>query len=167
MPIKPTMTHDQFDRMISGIFERAGAQTDRLLIKRFQYLGERFVAYARDHGTYTDQTGNLRNSIGYVIYQDGKLVDEYFQPGISDEAYKSSTETYRRYGKELPPNGTILLIVAGMKYALKVESRGRDVLTSAELLAQKEVPKAIAELYSNVFKAISSAVNAKNRRFKL
>lgn len=34
-----------------------------------KYLGESLVKYAKDQHNYTDQSGNLTNSIGYVVVQ--------------------------------------------------------------------------------------------------
>ena len=36
-------------------------------VTTLQYIGERCVAEARENGSYQDRTGNLRNSVGYVI----------------------------------------------------------------------------------------------------
>jgi hypothetical protein len=44
--------------------------------------------------------------------------------------------------------------VAGMSYAVYVESTGRDVLTSTETLAKKELPKLINDLVDSINKAI-------------
>ena len=51
------------------------------------------------------------------------------------------------------PEGVVLVVTAGMNYALYVESKGRDVLTSAEHLAQQELPKMLQKLVSNIEKA--------------
>ena len=34
-----------------------------------KYLGEELVKYAKDKHNYTDRTGNLTNSISYVVYK--------------------------------------------------------------------------------------------------
>ena len=39
-----------------------------------KYLGENLVKYAKDQHNYIDQTGNLTNSIGYVVVHNGTLV---------------------------------------------------------------------------------------------
>jgi len=44
--------------------------------------------------------------------------------------------------------------VAGMNYAIYLEAKGRDVLTSAEQLAQQELPRMLSELVSNINKAL-------------
>ena len=40
-----------------------------------------------------------------------------------------------------------------MSYASYVEKNGKDVLTSAEQLAERELPKMLEELKSNIIKA--------------
>ena len=62
-------------------FIRAKEEYDQKAIVFLQSVGERVVKYAREHGSYTDQTGNLRHSIGYVIIQYGKVVSENFSSG--------------------------------------------------------------------------------------
>ena len=41
-----------------------------------------------------------------------------------------------------------------MSYAIYVESSGRDVLASAEMLAKRELPKMVEELKNNINKAL-------------
>ena len=43
--------------------------------------GEKFIEVARRSGSYKDQTGNLRSSIGYIIAKDGEVVTENFKEG--------------------------------------------------------------------------------------
>lgn len=40
-----------------------------------------------------------------------------------------------------------------MNYALYVESRGRDVIASAEQLAERELPRMLEKLVDNIKKA--------------
>ena len=57
-------------------FARAKEEYDRKAVEWLSALGERVVKYAREHGSYTDHTGNLRNSIGYVVVQYGRIIAE-------------------------------------------------------------------------------------------
>ena len=107
----------------------------------FNYIGIACVDEARENGSYTDRTGNLRNSIGYVVVKDGVIVSEGGFQGTGGEksktlAYKLATST----------KGIVLIVVAGMNYASHVEAIGKNVLTSAELLAEQLVPKIMSEL---------------------
>ena len=38
---------------------------------KFIEIGERCITEARDNGSYADRTGNLRNSVGYMVLLDG------------------------------------------------------------------------------------------------
>lgn len=109
------------------------------VINAFLELGERCVAQARDKGSYQDRTGNLRNSIGYVVLRDGVKVGG--SNPIRQEGKKFLEELSSKYR-----NGIVLIIVAGMNYATYVETRNYDVLTSAELLAERLVPKLLKDL---------------------
>ena len=46
--------------------------------------------------------------------------------------------------------GYTLVVVAGMNYAVHVESKGRDVLTSAEKQAEKLIARELADLITNI-----------------
>ena len=72
---KPDMVRQRLENVLRVIEKRQ--------IERLQYLGELCVKQARENGSYTDQTGNLRSSIGYAIFQDGKAVVENYQRVLS------------------------------------------------------------------------------------
>ena len=69
MPIKQktlraeidTYTEIQVNRLLNAIIYNLGV------------IGEKVVNEARERGSYTDRTGNLRSSTGYVIVVDGKI----------------------------------------------------------------------------------------------
>lgn len=108
------------------------------------YLGEQCVVKVRDRSgavSWFDQTGNLRSSIGYAIYEEGrKEIESAFnvvKNGIqgSEEGKKLIDELAVLYS-----NTYALVVVAGMNYAEFVEARdNKDVLASAELFARKKV----------------------------
>lgn len=108
------------------MFEEAQAEYDRKSIIWLSSVGERVVKYAREHGSYTDRTGNLRNSIGYVVVQFGKVVVSSFtgiEPQIISRGYALSVADGLPKGHK-----TFLVWVAGMEYAKYVEARGYDVI---------------------------------------
>lgn len=113
----------------------------RVAYNTLSYVGEEAVKEARNNGSYQDQTGNLRSSISYVV-TDGKNI------GIDKgELYKSGSEGASK-GKKLVQEYAArhkddieLHIVAGMEYADYVERiHGKNVLSSARVLIDKEVP---------------------------
>ena len=111
-------------------------------IDTLMYVGESCVTEARNNGRYQDQTGNLRSSIGYVVVDNGRIVHQ----GASQkfmEGTQGETEGIK-YARQLAPEiskGIALIVSAGMEYAVYVEARGLNVLSSAELLAESLTPQ--------------------------
>jgi hypothetical protein len=127
-------------------FAQAKEEYDRKAVEWLPVLGERVVKYAREHGSYTDRTGNLRNSIGYVVVQYGRIVTENFGIGSSHEEAKSKARTYAlNVARELPANKTYLVWVAGMEYAKYVEAKGFDVLEGSGNWVESTAEKLKAE----------------------
>lgn len=117
---------------------------EQALLLRLQRIGEEFVTNARDKATFTDRTGNLRSSIGYVIMKDGKQVFSNFKS--SGKKGKEGATKAKEVAKEAAgnyPTGLVLIGVAGMDYAAAVESKGFDVITSSSILAESSLIKAI------------------------
>jgi hypothetical protein len=107
------------------------AQNERKFILALSYLGEEFVNRARLINTYLDQTGNLRSSIGYVIAKDGKILRRnYDQVGDANEGVTKGMNLADEAAAE-HPNGIVLIVTAGMQYALYVEAMGYDVLSGS------------------------------------
>jgi hypothetical protein len=133
---------------------------EKAILNTLFYLGERCVNQARTLNTYRDQTGNLRNSVGYVVLKYGTVVRSNFRQTAqvvtvrakkfrSTKGGSSGVQAAKALAEELASNystGYVLIVVAGMNYAVKVESSGKDVLTSAEQLAQTELPKLLKQL---------------------
>lgn len=111
-----------------------------------KYLGENLVKYAKDQHNYIDQTGNLTNSIGYVVVHNGTLVYSggLDQPGEgADLGLKVAIKMASRV-----PNSFSLIIVAGMNYAAYVEAKGYNVILPAELKAKTDFPATMNKLVS-------------------
>ena len=111
-------------------------------VRALQYVGEQAVTYARsipdpEHGGqgFTDRTANLRSSIGYAVYYNGKQLSASYGTGLGDfEDTPEGTQQGQALADKAAENtrGFALVVTAGMYYAVYVESKGRDVLTSAE-----------------------------------
>ncbi|OPB98927.1 hypothetical protein BAS10_04465 [Elizabethkingia meningoseptica] len=133
---------------------------ENLILRNLNYLGMKCVAYAKSLDTYKDQTGNLRNSIGYVIVKNGLIVEALFQSDSRGPAYgtsdKSGEVEGEKFAKEVARNfreGYVLIVVAGMEYASYVEDvRHLDVLQPAETLAKSEVQKIIGNIINSMKK---------------
>lgn len=103
------------------------------LTRQLCYIGEAALKAAREKGSfkdYTDRSGNLRNSTGYVVAIGGKIV--------ATAGFDKSEGL--PFAKELATTTDadgVLVVCAGMNYATFVSARGYDVLDSAELEAQR------------------------------
>ena len=111
-------------------------------LRVLRYCGEMAVNEARTSGNYQDQTGNLRSSIGYVIAINGKIIEDNFEG--SAEGQNEGKNIAREIARSTPD--IALIVVAGMKYASHVESKGRNVLTSAEQMANNIIPNLLKQL---------------------
>lgn len=137
---------------IDATFKALLAEVDRQLIESLTRVGEEAVKLAKmippERG-FKDRTGNLRSSIGYVVLVDGKPVNVAFAAVKGGHAGVNEGQRLAlQVGSKT--EGYALIVVAGMAYAVHVESKGRDVLTSAEKFAEKEVAKHLADLVTNI-----------------
>lgn len=141
---------------VDGFFEECFREVFAHLVK----MGEEAYATAVQKGRYQNITGNLRSSLGYVVAQDGKIIKEggfkqvqgrgenYEKVFFTTKAQKTvqfwargkagdGSEGSRQgleYARSLARSskGLMLIVVAGMDYASYVNSRGYDVMDSAE-----------------------------------
>lgn len=128
---------------IRDFIRRRIERLEEVVIDQLKDCGEQFVADARSVNTYTDRTGNLRASIGYVIAKDGREIFGNFQ-GIA-----SGTSVGRRKIKTIlgdNSKGFVLIVVAGMEYAAAVEAKGYDVITGSSLSADSFLTRQIDRL---------------------
>lgn len=113
---------------VKNILERFQEESDKKILRIYQYLGEEFVDKARLAGNYKDRTGNLRSSIGYIILKDGRIVASNF------EGNSAGTSQGRKVAAEVAanhPDGWVLIGVSGMDYAAYVEAKNFDVITGS------------------------------------
>jgi len=100
------------------------------------YAGEKAVSEARQNGKYNDITGNLRSSIGYIVLDNGEQVagGEFTQASKGTDK-ESGIKEGKKLAYELAgeyKTGLVLIIVAGMDYAVFVENiDGKEVLSGA------------------------------------
>lgn len=116
------------------------------IVRALAYLGEQCIVKIRDRSgeaSWFDQTGNLRSSIGYAIYGEGRKVLESAFDVVKNgsqgaaEGKRIIDELATKYAETFA-----LVVVAGMDYADAVEARdGKDVLASTEIWAKREVQK--------------------------
>lgn len=117
-------------------------RVEQAAIFLMQYLGEELVKYAKDKHNYTDRTGNLTNSIGYVVVRNKEIV---FGPDQSSTGQAAALQAALKMIETLP-DCISLIIVAGMNYAAYVEAKGYNVILPAELKAKTDFPQAMKKL---------------------
>lgn len=115
-------------------------------VRRLSEIGEQAVIYARQSHPkdYTDRSKNLRSSIGYVVLREGRKVVGGVPFG-TPEGTAAGRELLDKIAAQ-HPYGLVLIVVAGMRYAVYVEAREKDVLSGAELVAQRLVRKKMKPL---------------------
>ena len=140
MRIEQTTPEAEILRAMKGAYESVMLES----VRRLAYIGETCSNMACEKGNYTNRTGNLRSSVGYVIVYDGEVVLEsgFKQvkngtPGV-DAGMKYADQVVRG----LVRKGLVLVMVAGMRYASYV-SKTKDVLDSAELIAEGLIRKLV------------------------
>lgn len=143
MPITQVTPQEAVQQALEKHVERL----QKVIIRNLAYVGEEVVNAARENGNYKDQTGNLRSSVGYVLVKDGEIVRKSDFPTI--KAGEQGSREGLAFALELAdqlPEGVVLIVVAGMRYAKYVSDRTYDVVDSAELLAERLVPRMLREL---------------------
>ena len=141
--ITPQFTPADIKRML----QEKIAKYEEKIVRILRFVGEKCINEAREYGSYQDRTGNLRSSIGYVVLKDGKSIEKGgFQLTKSGGNGQKEGEAFINKVISQYSKGFVLVVVAGMKYASYVEARNYNVLTSAELLAEREVPKLLKAL---------------------
>lgn len=136
-------------RQLDRDFASLQAEYDRASILFLAKIGEEMARYARETGSYEDRSGNLRNSIGYIVIQNGTAVVDSFEGNIPSRegyagdanlAHKKGLEYAMQVGHTLGGYKTYLVMVAGMEYAVFVQSKGRVVLQATENHLEANVP---------------------------
>lgn len=137
---------------IQKLFKQRIAAYDRIMIRQLQILGEKCINLARTLDTYKDQTGNLRSSIGYILYAGGKLVEQKFE-GNQEGQIRGMQIAKKHATQYISSNYYALIVVAGMPYAEAVETLGYAVLTPSEHLAEREFPRLMTKILDKIDKA--------------
>lgn len=134
-------------------FEHFQSKAEDKMLALLQAGGEKFIEIARKSGSYKDQTGNLRSSIGYIIAKDGEVVKENFVE--SDKGTDKTTGKYKghRLAEKVSlshANGYVLVGVAGMEYAAALEAKGYEVASGANAQCEKYLRDALKSVFSKI-----------------
>ena len=105
--------------------------SEEAIVLTLHRIGQEAVNWARDNGTYVDRTGNLRNSIGYAIYKDRRLIDWVHDDGGHSQAHSNAITARTLFEQAVPDNGYACVVFAGMEYGIYVEAKGYTVLSGS------------------------------------
>lgn len=153
MAIKPNFTKDDVRKRFDAFLN----EIEKKQIARLQRLGEMCLVEARTNKGYMMQTGALLSSTGYEVFVDGVAIHSQFDAASGAES--NAAETGIKSGQSIAETigkgtkGIALVVVAGMNYAVYVEAKGYNVLSSAEHLAERELPRMLEKLISNIKRA--------------
>lgn len=152
MGIKAQFTQEQLKRRFDAFL----AMVKKKQIARMQRLGEMCLIEARNNKGYMMQTGALLSSTGYTIFVDGVALHSQFDAasGAESNAAQNGIKAGQALAEKVGKNtkGIALVVVAGMNYAAYVEAKGYNVLSSAEHLAQRELPRMLEKLVQTINK---------------
>lgn len=147
MAIDKKFSVPQFEAYLSRCRDYAMRESCRALA----FLAEKCVNRIRDRSSedsWIDHTGNLRSSIGYLITMDGKPITQGgFKPteapgGNGGEGQQVGAKYVSQIASRYASEPLVLVVVAGMEYALFVEALdNKDVLADTELWARSEWKK--------------------------
>ena len=153
MAVKPNFTKDDVRKRFDAFLN----EIEKKQIARLQRLGEMCLVEARTNKGYMMQTGALLSSTGYEVFVDGVAIHSQFDAASGAES--NAAETGIKSGQNIAETigkgtkGIALVVVAGMNYAAYVEAKGYNVLSSAEHLAERELPRMLEKLISNIKRA--------------
>ena len=134
---------------INNLFQQAVVILSQRIKYNLSYLGEVCVKKVRDRSeeeSWCDQTGNLRSSVQYAIYQYGKKAVASAFKQILDG--RDGVSKASKMAEEIAPlyrnTFNTLVVMAAMEYAENVEAlENKDVLASIEIYARRNVDKYI------------------------
>lgn len=155
------LTIDVDAKKIKIPIEQFKERLQTVAVKTLQRVGEESITIARNLGSeyklltaeeleqlrhkphqpnYIDDTGNLRQSIGYLVAVNGDVQTADLQNSQAENLANGVLAT-------VGGNEVTLVMVAGMEYASDVSERGYDVLDSAAINAKNK----FVELSKKIF----------------
>lgn len=146
---------------LDNFLQRAAKKIQENILKALSKLGDESVARIRNRSakeSWIDHTGNLRSSIGFAVYAQGrKFMESAFSQVINGtEGSASGKKMINDLAKEYS-RVYALVVVAGMEYAGEVEALGsKDVLASTRLWATSVVEQRVKT-------STNSAINEINK----
>jgi hypothetical protein len=131
---------------IEAYLKQQVERRNQAILYKLASIAEQVANFAKETRGYTDRTGNLVSSTGYVLVQDAKVISGKFESALKGESGAKQGEAFAAEIAATLPQGIGFVIVAGMNYAAYVEAKGFNVLAISEIKAQKLVEEMIAKL---------------------
>ncbi len=129
----------------------------RVLDMKLLQLAEEAVTHAKWNKGYKDRTANLKNSISFALFYDGKLVTEHIgqipEPDATEggqSQVETALDTFARQEGVVAPTGYSLIIVAGMSYGAHVEHKGYNVLHLTKYFLRDELKRILEETIDEI-----------------
>jgi len=140
MPARQITPHSQIEGYLNNRLERGR----KAILESLANVGEVCVTEARTAHTYMDRSGNLTSSMGYAVLNNGRSFGKGQFIG-KEEGIKNAKKFLGELARK-NSSGIVLVVVAGMNYAVYVEAKSFNVLSSSELLASRMVPNLMKQL---------------------
>ena len=123
----------------------------------FPELGEKAVVFSKDNKGYMDRTANLKNSISFAVFHDGKLlttqigqIPEPEKTKKGQSQVQNALDEYALKPGVVAPKGYTIIVVAGMEYGKYVEDKGYNVL----YLTKNFIKEGLKDAYNTILKEI-------------
>lgn len=133
---------------VKSFLSRAAKHLQEMILKALSKLGDECVVRVRDRSereSWINQTGNLRSSIGFGVYEQGKKFMTSTMSTVLNgkEGTAAGKKMIDDLAKEYA-NVYALVVIAAMEYASYVEAvESKDVLASTRIWAMGVVEKRI------------------------
>jgi len=138
-------------RQLNAYISQQSQQIEAALVYYLEFLVTEMADHAKLNAAYTDQTSNLKSSIGGVVLRDGKPVTYRGFEGKAEGKTKGFQLINDLIGEH--QNGYAIIIVAGMEYASYVENfHGLNVLKKTELKMRAELSSGLKKLKDKIDK---------------
>lgn len=125
---------------------------ENVLDQLLAQLGEEAVTFSKDNKGYQDQTANLKNSISFAVFKDGKLLNSFIGNIPESDKVKGgqaqvqkALEEYASKPGAVAPQGYTVIVVAGMVYGKYVEDKGYNVLYLTKHFLHNGIKDALKE----------------------
>lgn len=140
----------------------AQEEIENAMTQAFAYAGEYAVAGIRmgSMSKWNDQTGNLRSSVGYSVVKRGHVVieSEFDTVKRGFDGSETGKRLIEQLAAEYSSYPYVLIIVAGMDYAVYVEAiDNKVVLAGGQLWVESNIAKILQARIDATIKKFNNA----------